>query len=117
MTEAYFDNEQPTFHQETYGNKTRVQLCLNGEWKEIEYGFEDGEILKSKQWVCEYNEFTAPTDELPLEDIEANPSNYMDYIPASSQPKATIEKRVDTLEVTQDELCDVMAEILYGGEE
>lgn len=36
---------------------------------------------------------------------------------AAQQPKKTIEKRVDTLEVTQDELCDVITELMYGGEE
>ena len=117
MTQAHFNNEQPNFQTETYNGQTRVQLCVNGEWKEVEYGFEGGKILKSKQWVCDYNEFIAPADELPLDDIKENPQEYLDYVPSAQQPKKAIEKRVDTLEVTQDELCDVITELMYGGEE
>lgn len=56
-----------------------VFICQNeAQGTETYPDMGDGQTTES-YYEYDYNEIIGPVDELPLEDIQANPGNYLDY--------------------------------------
>lgn len=56
-----------------------VFICLNEEEKTEEYPDMGEGQTRESYYEYDYNEIVGPTDKLPLDDIQANPENYLDY--------------------------------------
>lgn len=64
----------------TSGDKTYIFLCLN-ETQGTETYPDIGEgQTQETYYEYDYNEISGPTEKLPIEDIQANPEKYLDYV-------------------------------------
>lgn len=62
------------------GYKTYIFLCLN-ETQGTETYPDMGEGQTAETYYeYDYNEISGPIDKLPIEDIQANPEKYLDYV-------------------------------------
>lgn len=76
---ARFTNQQPQVSVVARDGVSYVFICLNEEFKtEIYPDMGDGKTQES-YYEYDYNEIVGPTDNLPLDDIQAHPENYLDY--------------------------------------
>lgn len=75
------------------GNIIYIQLALN-EAPFTETDMEGGE---TSGFEYDFHEFKMNKDEIDIEDVKANPEDYMDY----PLPKPSIEDRISALEEMQ----------------
>lgn len=81
----------------TSGDKTYLFLCLN-ETQGTETYPDMGEGQTHETYYkYDYNEFSAPTGILDLEDIQAHPENYLEYV-YTEQKEDPEDDRVKNLE-------------------
>lgn len=95
MQKAEFDSKQETVTFMEAGEKTTVQICMNG--KEVTKTQEDGST--STGYVYDWNMWTEADPDRDA--IKKNPEDYLDYVPEQA---ATQEERIKSLEDTVDEL-------------
>ena len=63
----------------TAGDKTYIFICLNEtQGTETYSDMGDGQTTEA-YYEYDYNEIVGLTDRLPLDDIQANPENYLNY--------------------------------------
>lgn len=62
------------------GDKTYLFLCLNETQGTETYPDMDEGQTAETYYEYDYNEISGPTDKLPIEDIQANPEKYLDYV-------------------------------------
>ena len=96
---ARFSQPQQRVKTITYGEKIYIFLCLNEtQGTETYPDMGDGQTTEA-YYEYDYNEIVGPTDKLPLDDIQANPENYLDYeyVPEDLDVDALI-KRIEKLE-------------------
>lgn len=63
----------------TAGDKTYIFICLNEtQGTETYPDMGDGQTTEA-YYEYDYNEIVGLTDRLPLDDIQANPENYLNY--------------------------------------
>lgn len=106
MTKALFDKKQEavTKHGDYF------QICLNGKEKTIRE--EDG---NRTAWEYDFNEFQDST--VVENDVRANPSAYLDYVPYSpgvpkDQEKSEIAKAVVALKAQQEQTDQALQELI-----
>lgn len=76
---ARFSQPQLPVKTVTAGDKTYIFICLN-ETQGTESFPDMGEDQTTETYYeYDYNEIVGLTDRLPLDDIQANPENYLDY--------------------------------------
>ena len=76
---ARFSQPQLPVKTVAAGDKTYIFICLN-ETQGTESYPDMGEGQATETYYeYDYNEIVGPTDNLPLDDIQAHPENYLDY--------------------------------------
>lgn len=76
---ARFSQPQLPVKTVAAGDKTYIFICLN-ETQGTESYPDMGEGQTTETYYeYDYNEIVGPTNNLPLDDIQANPENYLDY--------------------------------------
>ena len=85
---ARFSQPQLPVKTVAAGDKTYIFICLNeAQGTESYPDMGEGQTTEA-YYEYDYNEIIGPTDKLPLEDIQAHPENYLDYVP----PKEPVDK-------------------------
>lgn len=94
---ARFSQPQLPVKMITSGEKTYIFLCLNEtQGTEVYPDRGDGQTTEA-YYEYDYNEIVGLTDRLPLDDIQANPENYLDYEYAE-KPDDPGEKALEEIE-------------------
>lgn len=94
---ARFSQPQQRVKMITSGEKTYIFLCLNKtQGTEVYPDRGDGQTTEA-YYEYDYNEIVGLTDRLPLDDIQANPENYLDYEYAE-KPDDPGEKALEEIE-------------------
>lgn len=76
---ARFSQPQLPVKTVAAGDKTYIFICLN-ETQGTESYPDMGEGQTTETYYeYDYNEIVGPTDNLPLDDIQTHPENYLDY--------------------------------------
>ena len=76
---ARFSQPQLPVKAITAGDKTYIFICLN-ETQGTESYPDMGEGQTTEAYYeYDYNEIVGPTENLPLDDIQTHPENYLDY--------------------------------------
>ena len=76
---ARFSQPQLPVKTFTAGDKTYIFICLNETQGTESFPDMGEEQTTEAYYEYDYNEIVGPTDKLPLDDIQANPENYLDY--------------------------------------
>ncbi len=96
---ARFSRPQQRVKTITSGEKIYIFLCLNETQGAESYpDMGDGATTES-YYEYDYNEIIGKETELPLEDIQAHPENYLTY---EAPKKKTIEERLAELEKSSE---------------
>lgn len=96
MTKARFAEEQPPVTIKEQGELYYIHICLNGEWKEEEIpDIFEGDSKTERYWGCDYNEIV--TDDIDVEDVEAHPERYLDFVVKKVDPIEQLRADVDYL--------------------
>lgn len=76
---ARFSQPQLPVKTVAAGDKTYIFICLNETQGTESYpDMGEGQAMEA-YYEYDYNEIVGLTDRLPLDDIQANPENYLDY--------------------------------------
>ena len=93
---ARFSQPQLPVKTITSGEKIYIFLCLNEtQGTETYPDMGEGQITEP-YYEYDYNEIIGPADALPLEDIQAHPENYLDYV-YKDEASETVEQKLQTL--------------------
>lgn len=94
---ARFSQPQLPVKTVAAGDKTYIFICLNETQGTESYpDMGEGQTQES-YYEYDYNEFSAPTGILDLEDIQAHPENYLEYV-YTEQKEDPEDDRVKNLE-------------------
>lgn len=96
---ARFSQPQQRVKTITSGEKIYIFLCLNEtQGTDIYPDMGDGQTTEP-YYEYDYNEIIGPADALPLEDIQAHPADYLDYIyqPEASDPGIQALEEIEKL--------------------
>ena len=94
---ARFSQPQLPVKTVAAGDKTYIFICLN-ETQRLKTYPDIGEGQTEQGcYEYDYNEFSAPTGILDLEDIQARPENYLEYV-YTEQKEDPEDDRVKNLE-------------------
>ena len=92
------------------GDKTYIFLCLN-ETQGTETYPDMGEGQTHETYYeYDYNEISGPTDKLPIEDIQANPGKYLNYVYTENK-ELDILKQIEELKAS---IANTNAQFLGG---
>ena len=106
-----FQMQQPNISYYPLGNNNYTFfICLNEKIVEETSQYEEGTAV-STLYEYDFNEFNESEAFLKNSDILSNPEKYIEYIPKVNK---TIEERVNEVEMTQDEIVLLMADIIGG---
>ena len=96
---ARFTQPQLPVRIVTAGNKTYVFICLN-ETQGTETYPDMGEGQKQEMYYeYDYNEISGPSDKIPVDDIQANPEQYLNYEYEENKTDTdSLIKRIEKLE-------------------
>lgn len=76
---ARFLEPQPPIKTVAAGDKTYIFICQNEtQGQETYTDMGEGQTAEA-YYEYDYNEIVGPTNNLPLDDIQAHPENYLDY--------------------------------------
>lgn len=93
---ARFSQPQQRVKTITSGEKIYIFLCLNEtQGTETYPDMGDGQTTET-YYEYDYNEIIGDADKLPLEDMQANPENYLDYV-YKDEASETVEQKLQTL--------------------
>lgn len=93
---ARFSQPQQRVKTITSGEKIYIFLCLNEtQGTETYPDIGEGQTTES-YYEYDYNEIIGDADKLPLEDIQAYPENYLDYV-YKDEASETVEQKLQTL--------------------
>ena len=107
---ARFTQPQPPVKTVTSGDKTYIFLCLN-ETQGTETYPDMGEGQTHETYYeYDYNEISGPTDKLPIEDIQANPGKYLNYVYTENK-ELDILKQIEELKAS---IANTNAQFLGG---
>ena len=106
-----FQMQQPNISYYPLGNNNYTFfICLNEKIVEETSQYEEGTAV-STLYEYDFNEFNESEAFLKNSDILSNPEKYIEYIPKVNK---TSEERVNEVEMTQDEIVLLMADIIGG---
>lgn len=93
---ARFSQPQQRVKTITSGEKIYIFLCLNEtQGTETYPDMGEGQTTES-YYEYDYNEIIGDADKLPLEDMQAYPENYLDYV-YKDEASETVEQKLQTL--------------------
>ena len=93
---ARFSQPQLPVKTVAAGGKTYIFICLNEQQGTESYpDMGEGQTTET-YYEYDYNEIVGPTDKLPLDDIQAYPENYLDYV-YKDEASETVEQKLQTL--------------------
>lgn len=93
---ARFSQPQQRVKTITSGEKIYIFLCLNEtQGTETYPDIGEGQTTES-YYEYDYNEIIGDADKLPLEDMQAYPENYLDYV-YKDEASETVEQKLQTL--------------------
>lgn len=93
---ARFSQPQLPVKTVTAGGKTYIFICLN-ETQGTESFPDMGEgQTRETYYEYDYNEIVGPASEIPLDDMQAYPENYLDYV-YKDEASETVEQKLQTL--------------------
>ena len=93
---ARFSQPQQRVKTITSREKIYIFLCLNEtQGTETYPDMGDGQTTES-YYEYDYNEIIGDADKLPLEDMQAYPENYLDYV-YKDEASETVEQKLQTL--------------------
>ena len=96
---ARFSSQQQSVKVVQADGMAYIFICLNETQGQETYpDMGEGQTVES-YYEYDYNEIIGPEAELPLEDIQAHPENYITY---EAPRKKTIEERLSELEYASD---------------
>ena len=95
----------------TSGDKIYIFLCLNETQGTEAYPDMGGGQTQEAYYEYDYNEIIGPVDKLPLEDIQARPENYLDYVP-KKEPADKWELALAEIEGLKKQLANTNAQII-----
>ena len=112
---ARFSQPQLPVKTVSAGDKTYIFICLNETQGTESFPDMGEEQTTETYYEYDYNEIVGPTDKLSLEDIQANPENYLDYeyIPEDLGVDALI-KRIEKLEQENADMNRIFEEVVNG---
>ena len=93
---ARFTKQQQPVSIVRSDNKIYIFLCLNEQQKSETYEDPDGGQIQEIYYEYDYNEIIGDADKLPLEDMQAYPENYLDYV-YKDEASETVEQKLQTL--------------------
>lgn len=94
---ARFSQPQQRVKTITSGEKIYIFLCLN-ETQGTETYPDMGDGQKQEAYYeYDYNEISGPFDKIPVDDIQAHPENYLEYV-YTEQKEDPEDDRVKNLE-------------------
>ena len=96
MKARFSSQQQPVKVVEADGT-AYVFICLNGEEKAETYPDMGEGQTRETYYEYDYNEIVGPASEIPLDDIQENPENYLDY-EYSPQPTSPGEQALKEIE-------------------
>ncbi len=103
---ADFMEEQPSVKVSNYSNKLYIFISLNGEWVERCVNDADNTAKTQKIWECDYREIITTSDKINIEDVKANPENYLDWIEPADENDMGI--RITECEAALLELASII---------
>lgn len=93
---ARFSQPQLPVKTVAAGGETYIFICLNEtQGTETYPDMGDGQTTES-YYEYDYNEIIGDADKLPLEDMQAYPENYLDYV-YKDEASETVEQKLQTL--------------------
>ena len=93
---ARFAVQQPPVKIIQKDGTAYVYICQNETQGTDTYpDMGDGQTTET-YYEYDYNEIIAPADAIPLDDIQANPENYLDYV-YKDEASETVEQKLQTL--------------------
>nr|WP_297933853.1 hypothetical protein [uncultured Lachnoclostridium sp.] len=107
---ARSDVQQPSFTCKTLDGIDYVYLYVNEVQivNDSDHDYDTSDSTESHtEYEYDFNEFSAKSGTMSLDEIKEDPAKYIDYIPADS---ASLETRVSDLEVFVDALLGGMTE-------
>lgn len=114
---ARFDVKQQPVKIVENNDEAYVFICLNEEEKEetityIIYPEEpedtSDDVAPGFSYEYDYNEFHDKKDNLDLDDIQANPENYLDYSPSQKTEESNLEEDFNSLKAQFDEMKEAI---------
>jgi len=118
MQKGFFvEKQKPVFSVEDKKRGTvTVFICQNERQETVTNPVVSSEGTEtttesSVQWVYDFNSFTAPIADVDLDDITANPANYLDYDPNNKDEIAALRKENAELRENMNLLSDCVMEI------
>lgn len=96
-----------------------IFICLNEEIKKESYTdgmAADGKLVTQTVYEYDYAEIIEDEGILDLNDVAANPENYLGYEPRVEEPDSLERHRVeiDALAQTNDDIILMMADLIGG---
>ena len=93
---ARFSSQQQPVRIVESEDTAYVFICLNEEEKTEEYpDMGEGQTTES-YYEYDYNEVIGDADKLPLDDMQAYPENYLNYV-YKDEASETVEQKLQTL--------------------
>ena len=118
MQKGFFvEKQKPVYSVEDKKRGTiTVFICHNERQEAVETPGDSSEMGtettgSSMQWVYDFNSFTVPTTDIDLNDIQKNPSNYLNYDPDNKDEIAALKKENKELKENIDLLSDCITEL------
>lgn len=110
MQKARFTEQQPPVKIIQKDGNAYVFICLN-ETQGTETYPDMGEGQTHETYYeYDYNEISGPTDKLPIEDIQANPGKYLNYVYTENK-ELDILKQIEELKAS---IANTNAQFLGG---
>lgn len=108
MKKARFSAQQPPVKIVRKDGTAYIYICLNETQGQETYpDMGEGQTVES-YYEYDYNEIIGPEAELPLEDIQAHPENYLDYEP---EKEKSVEDRLSEQEAANAFLTECLLEM------
>ena len=110
---ARFSQPQLPVKTVAAGDKTYIFICLNeAQGTESYPDMGEGKTTEA-YYEYDYNEIVGPTDNLPLDDIQAHPENYLDYKYTQESPDVDVlVKRIEKLEQENADMNKIFEEVV-----
>lgn len=108
MQKARFSEPQLTVRVIQNDGKAHVFICLNETQGEDSH-LDEGQTAES-YYEYDYNEIIGDADKLPLDDIQAYPENYLDYV-YKDETSETVEQKLQSLSETLSENSESITDV------
>ena len=110
MKKARFSEPQLPVKVIQSDDKAYVFICLNETQGQETYpDIGEGQTTES-YYEYDYNEIIGDADKLPLDDIQAYPENYLDYV-YKDETSETVEQKLQSLSETLSENSESITDV------